>query len=312
MGIIWIIFYIGKLTSPAFRHNDNKLTLTCRSRFQDFGGLWVAFLFHLFHIALLHLHLFVIIEHLLHSFLQLLTPIQRHLRETKREKNWEMRAQVKQGWQQTKQADKVKNFRESTQQKDIFISLMLMIAPKCKSPFPSGPDLEPRFALGALRWPGGTRLNQNKLLTGDGGDGLGGAADFSKWGAVIHGWLVYSGLAGDTRVKALPFPARSRSLSCVGRQTHCIRLHTRYFLAFSVNILGINPSYRTFVVMRELHDGGSLSRISQCCLMKDGLLHQGWCSTCSVVTVMCNAKTETHPSSRAREGLVWAKQLPGF
>lgn len=38
-------------------------------------------LLHLFHTALLHLYFIIIIQDLLHSFLQLLTTIQRHLRE---------------------------------------------------------------------------------------------------------------------------------------------------------------------------------------------------------------------------------------
>lgn len=41
---------------------------TSRSRPQD-SGLWVAVLLHLFHTALLHLHLIIIVQHLLHCFL---------------------------------------------------------------------------------------------------------------------------------------------------------------------------------------------------------------------------------------------------
>lgn len=101
-----------------------------------------------------------------------------------------------------------------------------------------GADLESWFAPRALWWAGGTGLYQNKLLTGDGGYGLCRAADFSKWGVVIHGWLVYSESAGETRVKALPFPLLStqlcRKTACVHNK--CIALdYTGVFS--SVNIL---------------------------------------------------------------------------
>lgn len=94
------------------------------------------------------------------------------------------------------------------------------IAPQnYKSVYMCGSDLESWFALWALWWPSSTGLYQNKLLTGDGGYRLSRAADFSQRGAVIHGWLVYSGPAGETRIKLSP--SLSFSPSCAERQPAC-------------------------------------------------------------------------------------------
>lgn len=73
-------------------------------------------------------------------------------------------------------------------------------------------NLESGFASRALWWTSGTGLHQNKLLAGDGGDGLSGTADFSKWGVVIHGWLLKSEAAGESRVRFLPVPLLTAQL----------------------------------------------------------------------------------------------------
>lgn len=65
-------------------------------------------------------------------------------------------------------------------------------------------DLESWFPFRTVWWSGSTGLYQNELLTGDGGHGLCRAADFSQWGAIIHGWPVLSGWSGETRVWAPP------------------------------------------------------------------------------------------------------------
>lgn len=60
---------------------DHPEADTCSRRLGD-ERLWVAVLLHLFHVALLHFHLIVIIiQHFLHSFFQLLAPIPGHLRK---------------------------------------------------------------------------------------------------------------------------------------------------------------------------------------------------------------------------------------
>lgn len=68
-----------------------------------------------------------------------------------------------------------------------------------------GSDLESWSVLGALWWPSRAGLDQNKLLTGDGGHGLCRTAHFAQWGAVIHGSQVNSGPGRGTKFKLLPF-----------------------------------------------------------------------------------------------------------